>query len=135
MDVGHFHVAGGPQVARALEVFAAADRVPVTRRIHALATVVRGGPKVLSPEKLLALLVHEHRVVRDGAAVVVQIVRAFRVGVVSAALRCQVTFVVDDEMILIEMAVLREKWTRVDLDQNHFVIYHKGYLATESGAD
>src|SRR5690242_19340114 len=65
VDVSHFHVTGGPQVARPVEVFAAADRVPVARRIHALAAVICRRPKILGPKKLLAWLVNEHRVVCD----------------------------------------------------------------------
>src|SRR6185369_1075816 len=42
--------------------------------------------------------------------------RTLSVSVVCAALSRQVAFVVDDEMILIQMLVFREIWTRVKLD-------------------
>src|SRR6185369_9498107 len=42
--------------------------------------------------------------------------RTLSVSVVCAALSRQIAFVVDDEMILIQMLVFREIWTRVKLD-------------------
>ena len=45
---------------------------------------------------------------RDRATVVIQIMRTFGVCVVSAALSREITFVIDDEVILIEVIVLRE---------------------------
>src|SRR5690349_18325530 len=42
--------------------------------------------------------------------------RAFGVCVVRAALGREVALVIDDEMILVEMIVFREIWTRVKLD-------------------
>src|SRR6185503_17568249 len=102
--------------ARALKIFATSDRVPITRRIHSLAAVVCRRPKVLGPEKLFTGLVNEHRVVRDRAAVVVQIVRTLGVRVVSAALSREISFVVDDEMVLVQVIVFSEVRARVELD-------------------
>src|SRR6185369_3012306 len=105
-----------PQVTRALKVFPASNRVPVARRIHSLAAVVRRGPEILGPEKLLAGLVNKHRVVRNRAPVIVEIMRTLGVRVVCAALSCQVAFVVDDEMVLVQVIVFTEIRTGVELD-------------------
>ena len=62
-----------------------------------------------SPQKKrLARLVHEHRVVGDGAPVVVQVVRALGVGVVGARVDGQVALVVDREVVRVEVVVLGE---------------------------
>ena len=106
----------GPQVTRSLEVFPAPNRVPVARRIHSLAAVVCRRPEVLCPEKLLARLVNEHRVVCDRATVIVQVMRTLGVRVVGATLSRQIPFVINDKMILIEMLVLSEIWTGVELN-------------------
>src|SRR3569832_3029402 len=42
--------------------------------------------------------------------------RALSIRVVCAALRCQITFVIDDEVVLVEMIVFTEIWTRVELN-------------------
>ena len=105
-----------PEVARTLEVLAAADGVPVARGVHALAAVVRRRQEVLAPEERLARLVDEHRVVGDGAPVVVEVVRALRVRVVHPAVDGQIALVVDDEVALVEVVMLGEVRSRVELD-------------------
>src|ERR1044072_177483 len=114
-DIRDFHVAGGPQVTCSFKIFPAPHRVPVARRIHALAAVISSRPQILGAENLLARLINKHRVMRDRSPVVVQIVRTLRIGVVSATLSCQIALVINDEMVLVEMIVLCEIRTGVEL--------------------
>src|ERR1700752_190318 len=114
--IGNFHLTRGPQIPRALEIFPAPNSIPIARRVHSLSSVVSSWPQVLGPEKLFAGLVDEHRVVCNGPAIVVQIVRALCIRIVGPTLSCQITLVINNEMILVEMIVLTEIWTRVELD-------------------
>src|SRR6266508_753707 len=114
--VGRLHMSGIPEVTRALEIFAAADSVPIARRVHALPPVVSSGPEVLGPEEFFPRLIHQHRVVSDSAPVVVQVVRTLSVSVVGATFGGEITFVVNQEMVLIKVVVLSEVWTRIELN-------------------
>ena len=72
---------------------------------------------LFSPQKKrLARLVHEHRVVGDGAPVVVQVVRALGVRVVGAGVEGEVALVVDRELVRVEVVVLGEVGTAGELD-------------------
>src|SRR4030095_3573928 len=48
--VSRLHMSRSPEITCAFKIFAAADSVPIARRVHALASVVGSGPKVLGPE-------------------------------------------------------------------------------------
>src|SRR2546422_11091870 len=109
-------MSGIPEVTRALEIFAAADGVPIARGVHTLAPVVGSGPEVLGPEEFFPRLINQHRVVSDGAAVIVQVVRTFSVSVVGATFGGEITFLVNEEMGLIKVIMLSEGWTRIELD-------------------
>ena len=91
-------------------------RVPETGRVHPLTAVVGRRPQVLAPEETLARLVHEHRVVRDRAPVVVQVVRALGVGVVGARVERKVALVEDRELVGVEVVVLGEVGAAGELD-------------------
>src|SRR5439155_24580091 len=105
---------GVTEIAGALEIFPTADGVPVARGVHALPPVVGRGPEVLGPEELFPWLVNQHRVMRDGAAVVVQIMRTFGVGVVGPTLGGEIAFVVNDEVVLIQVIVFGQVGTRIE---------------------
>src|SRR5258705_12813249 len=109
-------MSGVPEVTRAFEIFTTANGIPITGRVHALAAVVGSGPKIFGPEEFFSRLINQHRVVSDGAAVVVQIVRALSVGIVGATFGGQIAFVVDGEMVLIKMVVLGEVGTRIEFN-------------------
>src|SRR5258705_1234144 len=109
-------MSGGPQVTRAFKFCTTANRIPITRRVHALPAGVGSGLKIFGPEGFFSRLINQHRVVSDGAAVVVQVVRAFSVGVVGATFGSQIALVVDGEMILIKVVVLGEVRTRIKLN-------------------
>src|SRR5579864_1244948 len=57
---------------------------------------------------------------RHGAAVVIQIVRTFRVSVIRTAVDCQISAMVNRELILIEMLVLGEVGPAIELDPGRF---------------
>src|SRR5260370_40839992 len=61
--ISDVHVRQVPQVARAVPVITAANRVPVARGVRALPAVVGSRPKILRPEEWLARLVDEPLVV------------------------------------------------------------------------
>ena len=54
------------------------------------------------------------------AAVVIQIVRTFRVGVVRAAVDCKISAMVNRELILIEVLMLGEVGPAIELDPGRF---------------
>src|SRR6185503_10699854 len=114
--VRRLHISGVPQITSAFEIFTTANRIPITRRVHALPAVVGSGPKIFGPEELFSRLINQHRVVSDGAAVVVQVVRTFSVGVVGATFGSQIAFVIDGEMVLIKVVVFSEIRTRIELN-------------------
>src|SRR5213593_4744184 len=58
--VGHLHPSGVPQITGPFEIFAAADSVPIARRVHALSPVVGSGPEILSPEEFFPRLINQH---------------------------------------------------------------------------
>ena len=107
---------GVPQVAGAVPIRFAANSVPVARGIHALAAIVGGGHQIVGPEEVFRRIVDQHRIVRDGAPVVVEIVRTLSVGVVGAAVDRQISAVVDGEMVLVEMLMFGEVGAAVELD-------------------
>src|SRR5439155_23497422 len=94
--------------------FPAAEGAPVARGVHALPPVVGRGPEVLGREELFAWLVTRHRVMRDVAAIVVQVMRTFSVSVVGPTLGGEIAFVVDDEVVLIQVIVFGQVGTRVE---------------------
>src|SRR5713101_9473914 len=97
-----------PQVARAVPIVAAADRVPVSRRVHALSAVVGGVPQILRPEEWLIRLVDEHRVMGYCSAIVIQVVRTLGIGVVCCAVNRQVSMMKNRELVLVQVLVFRK---------------------------
>src|SRR5690348_5715407 len=59
---------------------------------------------------------------RDRAAVVIQIVRTFGVGVIRTAVDCKISAVVNRELILIEVLMLGEIWPAIELDPGRFLL-------------
>ncbi len=114
--VSDFHPSCVPEVACALEIFPTADSIPVTRRIHALASVIGRRPQILGPEEFFAGLVNQHRIVSNSATIVVQVMRTLCVSVVGPTLGSEISLVVNEEMILIKVIVLGEVWTRVEFN-------------------
>src|SRR5215468_10390800 len=108
-DIVHpAHGAKIPQVTGTLPVAAAPDGVPIPRGIHALPAVVGCGYQVVGPEELFLRIVNKNGVMRYRPSIVVQVMRTLGVGVVRPAIDRQVSPVVDRELILVEMLMLRE---------------------------
>ena len=90
--------------------------IPIARGIHALSAVVGRRQNIVCPEELLRRIVDQHGIVRHGAAIVIQIMRTLGLGVVGAAVDCEITVVVNGELVLVEMLMLGEIRTAIELD-------------------
>src|SRR5262249_39034404 len=111
-----------PQIACTLPVAAASDCVPIARRIHALPAVIGCGQQIVGPEELLHRIVNKNGVVSHGSAIVVEIVRTFRVGVIRAAVDGQISPAVNRELVLVEMLMLGEVRAAIEFDPGRVLV-------------
>src|SRR5258706_14783602 len=105
-------MSGGPQVTRAFKIFTTANRIPITRRVHALPAVVGSGPKIFGPEEFFSRLINQHRVVSDGTAGIVKEVQGFLISGVFATFCSLKALVVNGEKIMMNEDPVCEQITR-----------------------
>src|SRR5665213_109128 len=105
-----------PQIARLFPIDTTTDRIPEARGIHALTTVIRSFQQIFRPEKMFFRIEDQHRVVRDGAAIVVQIMWALRLRVIGAAVDGKVPAVINGEMSAVQMLMLGQVRSAIEFD-------------------
>ena len=83
--IDHPHGREIPEFPRTVPIVAVVDGVPVTGGVHPLSAVIGRRQQIVGPEEFLGRIVYQHRVVSDGAAIVIQIMRTLDFGVVGSA--------------------------------------------------
>src|SRR3954452_20008192 len=106
--IHYAHRAQIPQIASPLEILRAADTVPKAGGVHTLPAIVCRRQEILRPKEFFRRIVDQYRIMSDRAPVVVEIVRALAIGVISPAVDCQITAVIDRDLVLIEMLMFRQ---------------------------
>ena len=114
--VNHTHGPEVPNITGSIEVFGTSNSIPVAGGIHPLPAIVGSGQNIVRPEELFCGIVDQDGIVRHSSTVVIQVVRALRVGVVRTAIDRQVTAVINRELVLVEVLVFGEIWTAVELN-------------------
>src|SRR2546427_3284226 len=89
-----------PEFACAIPIFDAAHGIPETSGIHALSAIIGGVHEVVRPEESLVRVINQNGIVRHGATVIVQVMRAFGIRIVGAAIDSQMSAVINRKVVL-----------------------------------
>ena len=89
-----------PEVASAIPIFDAAHGIPETSGIHPLSSIIGGIYDIVRPEESLVRVINQNGIVRHGATVIVQIMRAFGIRIIGAAIDSQISAVINRKVVL-----------------------------------
>ena len=75
-----------PEIACAIPILAAADSIPKTSGVHALASVICGGQDIFRPKELFGRVKDQDGIVCHRAPVVIQVMRTLGIRIIGAAI-------------------------------------------------